>query len=90
MPSAVGIEFAPVLVLEGLVAAYSAALFGLVTGRPVQRFVYLLPAGLVGVFLGQFVAGLMRAPGLLVGDLHLLEATLGAWVLLLIASRLGV
>ena len=85
-----GIEFAPVLALEGLVAAFSGVLFGLIAGRPLGRLAYLLPAALVGAVLGQTVGEQMRAPGLVVGDLHLLEATLGAWMLLFVARRLGV
>ncbi len=84
------LEFAPVLVLEALTAGFSVVLFGLVVGRPLGRLVYMLPAGLVGVLLGQLVGDQMRTPGLLVGDLHVLEATLGAWLLLAIARRLGV
>jgi len=83
-------EYSPVLVLEALVAGFSAVLFGLIFGRPLQRLVYLLPTGLAGAFLGQLIGDQMRSPGLLVGDLHLLEAALGAWILLLIARRLGV
>jgi hypothetical protein len=83
-------EFAPVLVLEALLAAFSAVLFGLIAGRPLRRLAYMLPAGLAGVLLGQFIGDQMRSPGLVLGDLHLLEATLGAWMVLLIARRLGV
>ncbi len=90
MASAVGVEYAPVVVLEALVGAYSAVLFGLLTGRPVQRLADLLPMGLIGCLLGQLAAGQLRTPGLLVGDLHLLEATVGAWALLFVAARLGV
>ncbi len=85
-----GVEYAPVVVLEGLLAAFWALVFGLLFGRPLARLAYLVPAGLAGVLLGQLIGDLMRSPGLVVGDLHLLEATLGAWTLLLIARRLGV
>lgn len=90
MAAGSGVEFAPVLVLEALVAAYAAVLFGLTLGRPPARLAYTLPIALVGVLLGQFVGDQMRSPGLVVGDLHLLEAALGALVLLFVARRLGV
>lgn len=84
------VDFAPILVLQALVAAYAAVVYGLVLGRPLTRLLYLLPAAFVGVFLGQFIGTQMQSPGLVVGELHLFEATVGALVLLLIANRLGV
>lgn len=90
MAGAAGLEFAPVLVLEALLAAFATLLFGLMMGQPLGRLAYLLPAALLGVFLGQSIGEHMRAPGLVVGDVHLLEAALGGWIGLLIARRLGV
>jgi hypothetical protein len=84
------IAFAPVLVLEVLLAAYAAVGFGLVMGRPIRRLVYMLPAAFVGVLFGQVIAAQMRSPGLMVGDLHLLEAAFGAALMLLVVRRLGV
>jgi hypothetical protein len=84
------IVFAPVLVLELLLAGYTAVGFGLVTGRPVRRLLYMLPAAFIGVLFGQLVAAQMRVPGLMVGDLHLLEAMVGALLMLLVVRRLGV
>ena len=82
--------YAPVLVLAVLLAAYMAVGFGLVTGTPVRRMLYMLPAALFGVAFGQIVAGQMRSPGLMIGDLHLLEAGMGAVIMLLVVRRLGV
>ncbi len=90
MRSPTDIVFAPVLVLELLLAGYTAVGFGLVTGRPVRRLLYMLPAAFIGVLFGQLVAAQMRTPGLMVGDLHLLEAIVGAILMLLVVRRLGV
>jgi hypothetical protein len=84
------ITFAPVLVLEALLAAYTAVGFGLVTGRPIRRLLYMAPAAFVGVLFGQVVASQMQSPGLMVGDLHLLEAAFGALLMLFVVRRLGV
>ena len=90
MRSPTDIVFAPVLVLELLLAGYAAVGFGLMTGRPITRLPYMLPAAFVGVVFGQVVAAQMRSPGLMVGDLHMLEALVGALLMLFVVRRLGV
>lgn len=83
------VVYAPVLIAEALLAGFVAAVYGLIVGQPPRRLVSTLPLAFVGVVAGQLVAEQIRTPGLMIGDLHVLEAMVGAIFLIVVARRLG-
>ena len=83
------VVYAPVLIAEALLAGFVAAVYGLIVGQPPRRLVSTLQLAFVGVVAGQLVAEQIRTPGLMIGDLHVLEAMVGAIFLIVVARRLG-
>lgn len=58
------------------------ALTHLWRGRSFQDLTMMLVMGGIGFGFGQVIGSFTQAAFLLIGDLHLLEASLGAWLLL--------
>ncbi len=85
-----GWTFEPAIVLAGLFGALAVAFCGIVVAPPTRHLVYLLPAGLGGAIAGQLLSARLDLPGPSVGGLYLLEALLGAWLLVLFVRRLVV
>lgn len=74
----------PVLLLAVLLVVAYASLFHLWTGRTLRDLpIYLLAASL-GFVVGQIVGGLTELPWLQIGRLHVIEASIGAWLALVI------
>lgn len=73
----------PALLLGLLFSVGYAALYHLWSGRHWGDLALALPVALLGFGLGQFVGLFSQAPLLQIGQLHLLEASLGAWGALL-------
>lgn len=70
------------LVLGFLLAtAYGAAFHLIVGGRPRKIFLYILAAW-VGFTLGHFIGDLIGIEAFQLGAIHLLAASLGAWIAL--------
>ncbi len=74
----------PSLLLSLLLSVAYAALFHLWWGRSLRHLLLLLFAAGVGFGVGQFVGTLVRIPALQIGEIHLIEATAGAWLALAI------
>lgn len=71
--------FSPALVLGLLLSIGYASLYHLCWGRGLTDLLVALPTAVLGFGAGQFLGLLTNTPLLQVGQLHLLEATLGAW-----------
>jgi len=80
----------PALLLSALIAAIYAALFHLLRGRTLRELpLYLIASGL-GFALGQLAGNLIGLNVFVIGPIHIVEASLGSWVLLFIARWLKV
>ena len=80
---------APALLLGVLFSIGYASLLHLWGGRSVRDlFIYCISA-LVGFGLGQLIGIYTRIPFLEVGELHLIEGTVTAWVALVAIYLLG-
>lgn len=72
----------PVLVLGALVASMHAFFFHALVARQREGALLYWGAGLVGFGLGHLIGEVAGTSFLMVGDVHLVEGTLGAWLLL--------
>lgn len=80
----------PALLLSALIAGIYAALFHLWRGRAFRELpLYLIASGL-GFALGQLAGNAIGLDFFLVGAIHIIEASLGSWVLLFVARWLKV
>lgn len=75
----------PSLVLSLVLSVGIAAMFHLWRGRSLRDLLLFLLVAFVGFGVGQLVGTIIRTPLLQVGDVHLLEASIGAWLALAIA-----
>ncbi|MFO7662964.1 MAG: hypothetical protein R6X18_10275 [Chloroflexota bacterium] len=71
------------LVLGFLLASTYGALFHLVFGGPIKRILLYMAAAWVGFIVGQLVGDFMDFEILKLGKIHLVSASLGAWLALL-------
>ena len=74
----------PYLLLLVLLGAIYGTLFHLVWGKTVRDFIIYFLTGIIGVSLGQAIGNLLDATILMVGPLHLIEATLVGWISLFV------
>ncbi len=79
---------APSLLLSLLLSVGYAALFHLWRGRSLGDLLLYLLVSAVGFGAGQLAGTLLRTPLLQIGEVHLVEATIGAFVALGIATLL--
>jgi hypothetical protein len=80
----------PALLLSVLIASIYGALFHLWRGRTFRELpLYLIASGL-GFALGQLVGNLLGLDIFLIGPIHIIEASLGSWVVLFIARWLKI
>jgi hypothetical protein len=75
--------------LAGLLALFHASVYGFIFGPSLVRYPLLIILSGIGVFVGQQIGDLAGLSFGLVGDLHIIPATIVAWLLLIIAKRLG-
>jgi hypothetical protein len=83
-------ELSPALVLSAILAAMYACAFHFWLGKSLQELILYLAASGLGFALGQIVGDRIGAEWLMVGQVHLLEATIGSIVLLLLARWLRI
>ncbi|HMA36397.1 MAG TPA: hypothetical protein VKY74_18215 [Chloroflexia bacterium] len=76
-----------VLVFLGLGTAY-ALLFHLWRGRNIQQLILFWLVSILGFGVGSFLAGLLPLHGVLLGGVPIVEASLGAVLLLGVTARL--
>ncbi len=78
----------PALLLGALLAISYASLYHVWSGRHLRDLIVaLLTAGL-GFYVGQLIGALTTSSLLQIGQLHVLEASIAAWVALLVMHLL--
>jgi len=85
-----GFLLSPALLLSLVIALLYAALFHLWRGQTLRDLRVFALAALAGFAVGQGVGRLTGLPWLVVGQVHMLEASLFSWLALFIAKRLKV
>ncbi len=80
----------PTIVLAALAGALAVAVYGLAFVPPVGDLAYLLPTALVGAIGGQLAATRLSPLGPTIGELHLPESLVSAWLLVFLVRRLRV
>ncbi|MER3459439.1 MAG: hypothetical protein C4309_13125 [Chloroflexota bacterium] len=78
----------PALVLAGLLSTAYGAAFHLVAGGGLRRLLLYIVAGWVGFALGQFAGVYGDTDPLRIGQVHVVSATLGSWLALILAHWL--
>ena len=73
----------PGLLISLLLAGIYAALFHLLRGQTAKELLYFAGASVVGFLVGEGITRLLGLGGPMLGDIHLLYGTLGAWAGLL-------
>jgi uncharacterized membrane protein YfcA len=80
----------PYLLLLLLLGAVYGVLFHLWRGKTLRDLIIYLLTGIIGVGLGQAIGNLIDTGILMVGPLHLVEATFAGWLSLFIMDWLKV
>lgn len=83
-------ELPPALVLSAILAAMYACAFHLWLGKTLQELALYLMASGLGFALGQILGDRADLGWLMLGEVHLLEASIGSIVLLLLARWLRI
>ncbi len=83
-------ELSPALVLSAILAAMYGCAFHLWLGKSLQELALYLVASGLGFALGQIVGDRVGWGGLMLGQVHLVEATIGSIVMLLLARWLRI
>jgi hypothetical protein len=83
-------QIPPAFALSAVLAAMCGCAFHLWVGRTLQELVLYLVASGLGFALGQIMGERIGLEWLMLGEVRLLEATLGSMVLLLLARWLRV
>lgn len=73
------------VVLGFLLASIYGAAFHMIFGGPVRRILVYLAAAWLGFFIGQFIGDFLNFEILKLGKIHLVSASVGAWLSLLAA-----
>ena len=76
----------PAWVLALTLAALNVFVFHAVMGNEHHTPVFLAPFGILGFATGNFLAWWAGSPVPMLGDVHVLEATAGAWLALSLAN----
>jgi hypothetical protein len=76
----------PAWVLAFLLAALNVLIFHVVVAAEAHSALYLAPFGLFGFSVGNLLAWLAGSPLPMLGDLHVIEASVGAWLVLMLAN----
>lgn len=76
----------PAWVLALVLAAINVAVFHVVLAQQSHSPLFYAPFGLCGFAAGNLLAALIGSPLPMLGDLHVVEASAGAWVALLLAN----
>jgi len=75
----------PAFVLGSLFCLGYAALLHLWVGRNLHDLLLSLLMAAIGFSFGQVIGLLIQTPLFQIGQLHLLEASVGAWLLMVVA-----
>jgi hypothetical protein len=77
------------LVLGFLLATAYGAGFHIILGGPARRILLYLGAAWIGFILGHFLGDFLNIELFKLGAVHLLSASLGAWIALIASWWLG-
>lgn len=77
----------PMLVLSLVLVTLYSALFHLLWGRTFKHLALSWLAAVVGFAAGQLLASAMGWRDLLIGELHLVTASIMSWLLMALARR---
>jgi hypothetical protein len=80
--------FSPLLVLSLVIATLYAALFHLLRGQTMRDLVLFWAASLLGFAAGHLVAAGLSWPDPLIGELHIVPASVASLLLMSFALRL--
>ena len=80
----------PALILSILVGTFHAALFVLIRGSAGGRLLVIVLAAILGAWAGDALADRMGFDVLMIGDFHLLAASVVAWVGIGIATAVAI
>ena len=80
----------PALILSILVGVFHASLFVLLRGTAGGRLLVIVLASILGAWAGDALAGRLGFTVLMIGDFHLLAASIGAWVGIGISSAVAI
>jgi hypothetical protein len=78
----------PALVLSLLLASAYAAIFYVMAGRKLRDLFLFWTASVLGFSLGQVAADMLDSLPWTIGEVHIVEATVGALLLLFVANWL--
>ena len=78
----------PLIVLSLVIATAYGALFHLLQGRTLRQLLVYWSASIVGFGCSQLLASALSWNDPLIGELHVVPASLGAWLLMFFAKRL--
>ena len=80
----------PALILSILAGVFNASLFVLLRGTAGGRLLVIVLASILGAWAGDALAGRLGFTVLMIGDFHLLAASIGAWVGIGISSAVAI
>jgi hypothetical protein len=80
------VHLSPGWVLAALLATINVCVFHVATAQEGHGLFYLAPFGLCGFAAGNLLAAMVGSPLPMLGDLHVIEASAGAWAVLLLAN----
>lgn len=79
----------PAWLLALVLAAFNVFVFHTAFAHEGRSPVHLSPFGLLGFAAGNLVGALMNSALPTLGDVHVIEASIGAWLVLSLANRPG-
>jgi hypothetical membrane protein len=80
----------PALILAVLVGIFHASLYVLIRGSAGGRLLVIVLAAILGAWAGDALAGRLGFDILMIGDFHLLAASVVAWVGIGIATAVAI
>lgn len=80
----------PVFILGSTIASLWSAAFHVLFGRRLLELVLFWFVGILGFFLGQLVGEVLGLNWLMLGQIHLLEATAACWASMAVVRWLRV
>lgn len=80
----------PIFLLGATIATFYAALFHLLKGRNWRQVLFYWLASVSGFMLGQGIGEVLALTWPMVGQVHIIPATLGAWLALGLARLLEI
>ena len=77
----------PAFILAFVLIWFFALLYKSIAGRQSETTLLCLAASSIGFAAGQFFGARVFGSELVLGELHVIEASIGAWLVLLLVNR---